>query len=387
MATLTAREHEAQHLLQVYEQFGLEPESAQGVYLHCDGRKILDLYGGHAVAALGYAHPALLKALSDQAREVFFQSNAVALRVRAEAAEALAAFAPGKLNHVFFTNSGAESNENALRIALRLTGRSHIVAIEHGFHGRTAASGAATWGAKDSWYGFPRTPFSVDFLPRDSISAVSNIVTDDTAAVILELVQGLAGAVDLDPDFVKTIAQTCADRGAMLIVDEVQSGIGRCGQPFATDLYGIQPDILTMAKSIAGGFPCGALIVTGDVAQSLGRGDLGSTFGGGPMACALVKTVIDVIQRDHLMANVRALSGFIREALPLGPVSSVQGLGFLMGFRCTRNARQVRDELLARNILTGTSADPSVLRLLPPLILEQQHVQQLIDSLADLPEG
>ena len=387
MANLTAREHEAEHLLQVYEQLQLEPESAQGVYLNCDGRKILDLYGGHAVASLGYGHPSLLKVLNNQARDVFFQSNAVALNVRAEAAEALAEFAPRKLNYVFFTNSGAESNENALRIALRLTGRSRVVAIEHGFHGRTAAAGAVTWGARDSWYGFPQTPFSVDFLPRNAITEVAGTVTNDTAAVILELVQGVAGAFDLDPDFVTTLAKTCADRGAMLIIDEVQTGIGRCGRPFASDLYKVQPDILTMAKSMAGGFPCGALIVTGDVAQSLGSGDLGSTFGGGPMACALVKTVIDVINHDQLMRNVRTLSDLIKQALPLGPVSSAQGIGFLMGFRCTRNARQVRDELLARNILVGTSADPLVLRLLPPLILEKQHVQQLLDNLAELPDG
>ena len=386
MAILTAREHEAQHLLQVYEQLPLEPESARGVHLHCDGRRILDLYGGHAVAALGYGHPSMLQALTNQARELFFQSNAVAVKVRAEAAEALAEFAPGQLNYIFFTNSGAESNENALRIALRLTGRTHVVAIEHGFHGRTAAAGAVTWGAKDAWYGFPQTPFSVDFLSRNSISAVADTVTDETAAVILELVQGVAGAFDLDPEFVQEIARTCANRGAMLIIDEVQSGIGRCGRPFATDLYEIQPDILTLAKSVAGGFPCGALIVTGDVAKSLGSGDLGSTFGGGPMACALVKTVIDVINKDQLMKRVRALSKLIKGALPLGPISDAQGKGFLMGLRCTRNARQIRDELLAKNILVGISADPLVLRLLPPLILEQQHVQQLLDSLAELPE-
>jgi acetylornithine/succinyldiaminopimelate/putrescine aminotransferase len=386
MAILTAREHEAQHLLQVYEQLPLEPESAQGVHLHYDGRRILDLYGGHAVAALGYGHPSMLQALTNQARELFFQSNAVAVKVRAEAAEALAEFAPGPLNYIFFTNSGAESNENALRIALRLTGRTHVVAIEHGFHGRTAAAGAVTWGAQDAWSGFPQTPFSVDFLSRNSISAVADTVTDETAAVILELVQGVAGAFDLDPEFVQEIARTCANRGAMLIIDEVQSGIGRCGRPFATDLYEIQPDILTLAKSMAGGFPCGALIVTGDVAKSLGSGDLGSTFGGGPMACALVKTVIDVINKDQLMKKVRALSKLIEGALPLGPVSDAQGKGFLMGLRCTRNARQIRDELLAKNILVGISADPLVLRLMPPLILEQQHVQQLLDSLAELPE-
>jgi len=387
MSGLTAREHEAQHLLQVYDQLPIEPQSAHGAYLHCDGRAILDLYGGHAVASLGYGHPALLKTLHDQADEIFFQSNAVALKVRARAAETLAEFAPKKLDHVFFTNSGAEANENALRIALRLTGRSRVVAIEHGFHGRTAAAGAVTWGSKGAWYGFPQTPFSVDFLPRNETSSIRDTVTDATAAVILELVQGVAGAVDLDFGFVQEVAQTCADNGALLIIDEVQSGIGRCGKPFATNLYNVQPDILTVAKSVAGGFPCGALIVTGDVATSVGSGDLGSTFGGGPMACALVKTVIDVIRQEQLMENVCTLSTLIKEALPVGPVTNAQGKGFLMGLRCRRTARQVRDELLARNILVGTSADPFVLRLLPPLILEQQHVRQLLDILADLPEG
>jgi acetylornithine/succinyldiaminopimelate/putrescine aminotransferase len=387
MTILNAREHEAQHLLQVYEQLPLEPESAQGVYLHCGGRRILDLYGGHAVASLGYGHPSMLEALNKQAREMLFQSNAVAVKIRAQAAETLTDFAPGDLNHVFFTNSGAESNENALRIAVRLTGRSRVVAIEHGFHGRTAAAGAVTWGAKDSWYGFPETPFSVDFVGRNSISAIDDMVTEKTAAVILELVQGVAGAFDLDPGFVQAIAQTCADRGALLIIDEVQSGIGRCGQPFATNLYNIQPDILTTAKSMAGGFPCGALIVTSDLAGSVGSGDLGSTFGGGPMACALTKTVIEVIKKEQLIENVRTLSELIIKALPLGPIMSAQGKGFLMGLRCARNARKVRDELLARDILVGTSADPMVLRLLPPLILEQQHVQQFLDILAELPEG
>lgn len=387
MNGLNARALEARHLLQVYDQLPIEPQTADGVYLHCDDRSVLDLYGGHAVAALGYAHPALLQTLGDQARELFFQSNAVAVNVRAAAAEALAEFAPRDLDYVFFTNSGAEANENALRIALRLTDRSHVVAIEHGFHGRTAAAGAVTWGAKETWYGFPQTPFAVDFLARNDVSAIAETITGRTAAVIMELVQGVAGAFDLDIEFVQQIARACADNGTMLIIDEVQTGIGRCGEPFATNLYDIQPDIVTVAKSVAGGFPCGALISTHAVAASIRSGDLGSTFGGGPLACALVKTVIDVIREDRLMHNVRTLSTMIEEALPLGPILAVQGKGFLMGLRSARNARQVRDELLARDILVGTSADPLVLRLLPPLILERQHVQQLIDNLAELPGG
>ncbi|TDJ48378.1 MAG: aspartate aminotransferase family protein [Gammaproteobacteria bacterium] len=382
---MNAREHEAQHLLQVYGQLPIEPSSAMGVYLHVGDRRIIDFYGGHAVTALGYGHPAMLQALEKQARTLIFQSNAVAMEVRANAADALAAFAPGALNHVFFTNSGAESNENALRIACKLTGRSHVVAIEHGFHGRTAAAGAVTWNSQ-RWYGFPNRPFDVDFIPRDDVGAVAATITEQTAAVILELVQGLAGAHDLDAAFVRAIAKTCKERGALLIIDEVQTGIGRCGQPFATNIYRIEPDMLTVAKSVAGGLPCGALIVTNAIAGSVGPGDLGSTFGGGPLACALVQTVLEVIQRDKLMDNIRHLSHLIADACPVGPVDSVQGKGFLLGLRVRRNAAAVRSELLERDILVGTSTDPHVIRLLPPYILEQQHVQKLIEALAELPD-
>jgi acetylornithine/N-succinyldiaminopimelate aminotransferase len=383
---MNTREHEAQHLLQVYGQLAIEPTGAQGVYLQCEDRKILDLYGGHAVAALGYGHPAMLEAVNTQAKSMFFQSNAVALDVRARAADALADFAPDGLNYVFFTNSGSEANENALRIACRLTGRSQVVALEHGFHGRTAAAGAVTWGAKEKWYGFPDTPFDVEFISRDNTSQVADAISGNTAAVIIELVQGLAGAYDLDAVFVQRIARLCAENGALLIVDEVQSGMGRCGQPFAANIYEVRPDILTSAKSIAGGFPCGAVIVGDEIAKALGPGDLGSTFGGGPIACALVETVINVIKKERLMDNVRELSQMISAACPVGPVERVQGKGFLLGLRCRRKAADIQKELLAHNILVGNSADPNVLRLLPPLILERQHIETLIDSLAEIPQ-
>lgn len=382
---MNAREHEARHLLPVYGQLPIEPDSAEGVYLKCGERKIIDLYGGHAVAALGYGHPDMLRALNEQAQSMFFQSNAVALQVRAEAADALAEFAPEGLDHVFFANSGAEANENALRLACRLTGRKRVAAVTHGFHGRTAAAGAATWGARDKWYGFPNTPFDVDFIGRDNVGDIDRNISGDTAAVIVELVQGLAGAYDLDAAFVDALAARCAAVGALMIIDEVQTGMGRCGQPFATDLYDIKPDILTTAKSLAGGFPCAAVICTGAIAAATGNGDLSSTFGGGPLACALIKTVIGVIERDQLMRNVRIMSGYLAARCAVGPVESIQGKGFLLGLRCRRPAAKVRDELLDRDILVGTSADPSVIRLLPPLITEERHLTRLIDCLAELP--
>lgn len=382
--TTTSGQAEARHLLQVYGQLPLEVTSAEGVYLCAGKRRIVDLYGGHAVAALGYAHPDLLATLKAQAQTMYFQSNAVALDVRAKAGDALAGFAPAGLNRVFFVNSGAEANENALRVACRATGRSRILAIEHGFHGRTAAAAAVTWGAAKGWYGFPRTPFDVEFIPRDDVASAEEMINGETAAVIIELVQGLAGAYDLDTGFVLTIAEACRRVGALLIVDEVQSGIGRTGAPFAADLYGITPDMLTAAKALGGGFPCGALLMTEALAGTLKSGDLGTTFGGGPMACALVSTVIEVIRRDKLMDNVKALSAAIRNSVLVGPVEGIQGRGFLLGLRCRQLARNVQAALLERNVLVGTSSDPKVIRLLPPLTLEQQHVDKLVNALSEI---
>lgn len=375
---------EAEHLLQVYGQWGFEPVSAKGVHIQCKDRELLDLYGGHAVAGIGYSHPRLIEALKQQAETLFFQSNAVALDIRAEAARKLADFAPGDLNHVFLVNSGAEANENALRIAMKHTGRGKVVAIEHGFHGRTAAAGACTWGAKEKWYTFPNTPFEVEFLPRDDVAAVNGIVDEQTAAVILEPVQGVAGAYDLNKEFVQAIAARCKQVGAVLIADEVQTGMGRCGTAFAIELFDVNADIITSAKSLGGGFPCGAVIVSDALSEVAQNGDLGTTFGGGPLASAMIATVIDVINDEQLLQNVQQQSEFLRANLPLGPVIGVQGKGFLTGLICDRPAKEVSAALLEKGILVGGSSDPKVIRLLPPLTIQQEHIQQLLDALAEI---
>jgi acetylornithine/N-succinyldiaminopimelate aminotransferase len=383
--TYNAREAERQHLLQVYSQFDFEPVSAAGVHITCrDGARLLDLYGGHAVASLGYAHPDLIQTLTEQAEQLFFQSNAVALEVRAKAANKLAATAPGKLNQVFLVNSGAEANENALRIAFKKTGRNKVLALQHGFHGRTAAAGACTWGAADKWYAFPRTPFDIDFIPRDNKEAATDMIDGDTAAVIIELVQGVAGAYDLNPDFVAAIAAACKAQGALLIVDEVQTGVGRSGKYFAAELYGLQPDLLTTAKALGGGFPCGAVMLTDELAACMSSGDLGTTFGGGPLACALINTVLNVIERDDLLSNVQKLSARIQNECVIGPVKRITGKGFLLGLHCEGGAKPVREALLKKGVLTGSSGDANVVRLLPPLILADEHVDELVNALKTL---
>ena len=373
-------------LAPVFAQYPLEVVSAAGVWLtNSRGERVLDLYGGHAVAGLGYAHPGFTAALARQAQSCNFQTNAVAMAVRARAAQALVRFSRLPFASVFLVNSGAEANENALKIALRASGRSHVAAVEGGFHGRTAAAGAVTWGAREKWYGFPRTPFDVSFIARGDLAAIEAEVTGRTAAVIVEPVQGLAGAVDLGAPFLAALRRRCDAVGACLIFDEVQCGVGRTGAPFAANLYEVTPDVLTTAKALGNGFPCAAVLLSAPLTAALKTESLGTTFGGGPMACAAILAVLEAIEGEGLLERVTRIGAYIRAQCLVGPVTAHQGAGLLVGLRTTAPARQVQAQLLECGILAGTSSDPHVLRLLPPYILEEEHVDMLRDALAELP--
>jgi acetylornithine/succinyldiaminopimelate/putrescine aminotransferase len=371
------------YLAPVFAQYPIEVTSAQGVWLTTrDGRRILDLYGGHAVAALGYGHPGWTAALTSQAASCNFQSNAVPMAVRARAAARLVRFSQLPFASVFFVNSGAEANENALKLAFRITRREKIVAIEGSFHGRTAAAGAITWGALQKWFGFPRTPFDVTFIPRRAVAAIAEHVREDTAAVIVEPVQGVGGAFDMGAEFLAALRRRCNDTGALLIFDEVQCGVGRTGHPFAANLYGVIPDMITTAKALGNGFPCAALLMSAQVAAALSLDSLGTTFGGGPMASAAIEAVIEAIESEQLLQRVRRVGAYIRDTCMVGPVVAHQGAGFLTGLVTRRPAKDVHAALLARGILTGTSSDPQIVRLLPPYILAEEHVDLLRHALA-----
>lgn len=374
----------ADHLAHVFAQYPIEVVGADGVWLRTrDGRRVLDYYGGHAVAALGYGHPRWIAALEQQARSVLFQTNAIPMAIRERAAERLVRFAGLGLDSVFFVNSGAEANENALRLAFKLTGRREAVALEHGWHGRTAAAAAVTHGAREKWYGFPQTPFDVRWISR-SEPATETSVTPDTACVIVEPVQGLAGAYDVPVPVLESLRRRCDEVGALLIFDEVQCGVGRTGHPFGANRAGVTPDILTTAKALGAGFPVSAMLLAPAVASRLKIEDMGTTFGGGPLACAIVETVIDIIESEGLLANVGRMSALIRETCVVGPVTAVQGAGLLLGLRTSRPAKEIQKELLARNIFAGTAADPHILRLLPPFTLGEEHVALLAGTLSEL---
>lgn len=372
-------------LMPVYAQMPVRPVSGHGSWLvDEDGNAWLDAYGGHAVASTGHSHPDVVRAISDQAARLLFYSSVVPHPAREELARVLARLSPDPLERVFFCNSGAEANENALHLARKSTGRRDVVSLAGGWHGRTVATLAVTDGAKYE-EGARRAGMPLSRkVPFDDIAALDAAVDDTIAGVIIEPVQGMSGARDCSPAFLRAAREICDARGARLIFDEVQCGVGRSGAFTAAESFGVVPDLLTMAKGLASGIPIGALVTTRAIADRLVIGDLGSTFGGGPVPCAAALATIAVIERDRLMDNASEVGAHLtRGALALG-IPGVQGRGLLLGLRLGRPAAAVQQALFGRRILTGTASDPTVLRLLPPLSFSLAEANLLLDALKEI---
>ncbi len=372
-------------LLPVYAQFPIRPVRGRGSWLvDEDGHEWLDAYGGHAVASTGHSHPDVVRAIAEQAETLLFYSTAVAYPLRERLAQRLAALCPDPLGRVFFCNSGAEANENALHLARRWTGRSRVVSVTGGWHGRTLGTLACTDGARyEETAARGGIPLSTK-VPADAVAALDAAVDDTVAAVILEPVQGLSGARDLSAEFLRAARAACDRHGAALIFDEVQCGVGRCGAFSTAEAVGVVPDVLTFAKGLASGLPIGAVIARPTVTASVGVGDLGSTFGGGPVACAAALATLDVIEREGLIENaVRVGARLTRGARALG-VRHVSGRGLLLGLHLERPAVEVQRALFGRRIITGTASDPKVLRLLPPLSFSAQEADLLLTGLKEV---
>ncbi len=326
-------------LLGTYAQFPVRPVSGRGCWLLDDqGQEWLDAYGGHAVSSTGHSHPTVVAAIARQAEQLLFYSTAVPHPNRERLAEELARRSPDPLNRVFFCNSGAEANENALGLARRHTDRNKMVSLAGGWHGRTIACLAVTDGAKYE-DGAVRAGLALSRkIPFNDVSAVEGIIAPDTAAVIVEPVQGMMGARDCTPAFLQAIRDRCTAVGAVLIYDEVQCGVGRTGAFTAAESYGVVPDILTLAKGLASGIPIGAVIVSDAIAAGIKMGDLGSTFGGGPVPCAAALATLEVMDQEGLEANARAVGEYLAtSARRLNGVRDVQGRGSAPG-PATRSA-------------------------------------------------
>ena len=347
------------------------------------GQAWWDFYGGHCVCATGHSHPAVVKAVADQAATLLFYSAAAALPVRDEAAERITAFSG--MDSVFFCNSGAEANENALKLALLLTGRKHLGAFDGGWHGRTLLALSVTDDPKIT------QPYADQLVPTlripfGDLAALAAADFSDVAGVIVEPIQSMAGIKTASREWFQALRAKCDAAGTLLIFDEIQTGMGRLGVPFAAQFYGVRPDFMTSAKGLASGVPMGALLMTAEVAAKLKGGDLGSTFGGGPLACAALIATVEAITTEGMLANAAHAAARLRQELAGSVVTEVLGEGLLLGLHCA-HAAALKKHLLARHILVGGSSDPTVLRLMPPLNLSDAALDALIAAIhAFVPE-
>ncbi|HEV2110688.1 MAG TPA: aminotransferase class III-fold pyridoxal phosphate-dependent enzyme [Gammaproteobacteria bacterium] len=344
------------------------------------GKAYLDFYGGHCVAATGHCHPKVAGAIAAQARQLLFYSAAARLPIRDEAAKTLVAFAPPGLAAVFFCNSGAEANESALKVAVQLTGRHRFAAFKGSFHGRTLLALSVT-DSPELKQSLGPLVAPVDFLPFGDAAALEAADFSQAAAVIVEPMQSMAGVTTTSAAWFDALRDKCCREGALLIFDEVQTGMGRTGHPFAAQLYDVAPDMVTLAKSIASGVPMGALLLSPGIASALKPGDLGSTFGGGPLACAALLATLEVIREEGLMANADAQEQRIRAALAGSFIGEVRGKGLLLGLKAGRHAKPLKKYLQERHILVGGSNDPEVLRLMPPLNVNSAAVDTLLAAI------
>lgn len=364
-----------------YDKMPMALERGEGSYVwDAEGNRYLDFYGGHCVALLGHCPPAVVEAVKAQAEQLIFYSNVAHNSVRAEAAQMLVGLAPDGLEQVFFANSGSEANETALKLARSVTGRSGVVAMEGGFHGRTLGSLAVTHG--ESY----REPYKdvlpeTHFVPFGDAEAVEEVLaTDDVAAVILEPIQSIAGMRVASADFMQELRALCDAHDTLLIFDEVQTGVGRTGTFSMAEQVGITPDLISLAKSLGAGVPVSAVLVAEAIAQSVETGDQGSTFGGGMLAMAAVKATLDTLVDDNLMGRATALHEQIEAAV--GPhVEAVRGRGCLLGLELDRPAEPVLGRLHTHGVLAGRSKDSHVMRLMPPLTASDEDVNVFADAL------
>ena len=364
--------------------------SGKGMFIYdTDGGKYMDLLGGIAVNVLGHGNDVLVAAITEQASKLIHCSNLYYIGNQSELAERLVGLAPG-MDRVFFANSGAEANEGAIKLARAFfykkgKPRSRIVTALNSFHGRTLATVTATGQEK---YSKPFAPLPEGFvhIPYNDPAAAIEIINDDTCAVMLELIQGESGIVPASEEFVSAVSAACRKHGALLIIDEIQSGMGRTGTFFAYEQYGIMPDIVTLAKGLGGGVPIGALLANEETAGAFVPGDHGTTFGGNPLVCAASLAVLDEYSAKSLVDNASDMGRYFIEKLqqirdPHGVISEVRGKGLMIGIVLRDGgAAEMKMELFNRGYLVN-SVGASVLRLLPPLIISKADIDDFCRTL------
>lgn len=376
-------------LLHTYNRYPIVLEKGEGAYLYdSEGKKYLDFAAGIAVCSLGYGHPAYTKALKEQMDLLLHTSNLYYSKPVAEAAMKLKKAA--QMDRVFFTNSGTEAIEGALKAARKYayteqSGRYEIIAMEHSFHGRSMGALAVT--GTESY----RTPFEpliggVKFAQYNNLESVKAVMGEKTCAVIMETLQGEGGIYPIDKEFLQGVRKLCDENNVLLILDEIQCGMGRTGTMFAWQDYGVKPDIMAMAKAIGGGVPVGAFAMTKQVAEkSLAPGDHGTTYGGNPLACAAVSKVLDIYEEEHILDHVKEVGAYLESRLDMltkekETVLERRGKGLMQGLVLQKPVGEVIAKAQEEGLLV-ISAGGNVLRMVPPLIITKEQVDEMIEKL------
>lgn len=372
------------NLFEVYKLWDIEPVRGLGTKLwDKDGVEYTDLYGGHAVISVGHCHPHYVKMVSEQLKRLGFYSNAVQNSLQRDLAARLGKISGYTVHSLFLCNSGAEANENAMKVASFHTGRSRILAFRKAFHGRTSGAVAVTDNPR------LRSPFNysenVTYIPlNDAAAAEKELQSKEYAAVIIEGIQGVAGIYEPAEGFLRTLRELCTRTGTLLILDEIQSGYGRTGKFFAHQFAGIEADIVTVAKGMANGFPIGGVLISPQVKAVTGM--LGTTFGGNHLACTAALAVLDIIENEHLVENAAAVGEYFREAFApaegsLDPaLKEYRGRGLMIGLELQDGYEGLRDKLLfEKHFFTG-AAGASVIRLLPSLTITKETAQSFVQA-------
>ena len=368
-------------LFDVYPLYNVTPVSGKDVHVYDENNtEYLDLYGGHAVISIGHAHPNYVEAITNQVKTLGFYSNAIQNPLQVELANKIEALSGCKDYKLFLCNSGAEANENALKLASFKTGKSRVIAFKNGFHGRTSAAVAATDNA--SIVAPINAQQKVTILELNDVLGVkAELEKNDVCAVIIEFIQGVGGLDQATSDFFEQVYALCKTNNTMFIADEVQSGYGRSGKFFAFQHYNVTPDIISIAKGMGNGFPIGGILIHPDIEAKYGM--LGTTFGGNHLACAAGLAVLNTIEEENLVDNVNAISEyFISIAKTIPQIRNIKGRGLMLGLEFDFEVGELRKKLIyEEHIFTGGASNKKLLRILPPLTIKKEHINQFFEAL------
>ena len=371
-------------LFNVYPLYNVTPVSGKGIYVYDEkGTEYLDLYGGHAVISIGHAHPEYVDAISEQVATLGFYSNAIQNPLQVELADRLEALSGCEGYELFLCNSGAEANENALKLASFKTDKKRVIAFSNGFHGRTSAAVAAT--DNKNIIAPINAQQAVTILPLNDIEGVKReLEKGDVCAVIVEFIQGVGGLDQGTAEFFETVDQLCKANNTFFIADEVQSGYGRSGKFFAFQHYNVTPDVISIAKGMGNGFPIGGILIHPSIEAKFGM--LGTTFGGNHLACAAGLSVLNVIEKQDLMSNVNVMSEyFIKIAKTIPQIKNIKGKGLMLGLEFDFEVGELRKELIYNHhIFTGGASNKKLLRILPPLTIRKEHINMFFEALVEV---